>query len=354
MHQVKGGGSEGAPSIHALCPYGGLESLFTIFTEGTFINKIYGGTLVLFFVSLITAIVFKRGFCGWICPLGGLQEFLGRLGEKVMGSQLIMPVKIDNVLRYLKYPVLALTALMAWVTASMWIAPYDPWAAYGHLGEGFSALWKEFPIGFIILIITFIGSFFYNRFFCKYLCPMGGFLGLVGKISPFRIKRDADLCIDCNLCTKVCSVNIDVAKVETVDSAECINCQECTSVCPQEGALVNTYTFLKTKKKTIKPLYIGLAILLLYFGGIGVAKLAGSYALLPEPIAEGEIVTDVEMLKGYMTLSDISIAMNIPLDDLYRRMEIPESFSADTPMKELGDHIPGFDFHKAKENLANQ
>jgi polyferredoxin len=189
MHQVKGGGPDGSPSIHALCPYGGLESLYTVFTSGTFIDKIYSGTLVLFLVSVITALFFRRGFCGWICPLGGLQEFIARLGRKIMGRQLVMPIKVDKILRYLKYVVLVVTAVFAWKTATMWMSPYDPWAAYGHLGEGLPAVWKEFSIGFIILIVTFIGSFFYDRFFCKYLCPMGGFLGLISKLSPFKSKE---------------------------------------------------------------------------------------------------------------------------------------------------------------------
>jgi ferredoxin len=353
MHQVKGGGPDGSPSIHALCPYGGLESLYTIFTSGSFIDKIYSGTLVLFVVSIITALIFKRGFCGWLCPLGGLQEFLARIGKKIMGRQLVMPVKLDKVLRYLKYGVLVLTAYLAWKTASMWVSPYDPWAAYGHLGEGIPSVWKEFSVGFILLIITFVGSFFYDRFFCKYLCPMGGFLGLVAKISPFKIKRDAEVCIDCNLCTVLCSMNIDVAKVDTVTSDECINCQECVAVCPKEGALVNTYSFMKTKKRSIKPLYIGLAILVVYFGGIGISELSGSYNLLPEPFTEETVITDVDTLKGYMTISEISAAMKINLEDVYKRMNIPENIPANTAMKELSELIPGFDFHDAREALKD-
>jgi polyferredoxin len=268
-----------------------------------------------------------------------------------MGKQLIMPAKIDKGLRYLKYVVLALTAIMAWVTASMWFSPYDPWAAYGHLGEGLASVWKEFPIGFIVLLITFIGAFLYDRFFCKYLCPMGGFLGLVAKISPSRIQRNADVCINCNLCTKVCSMNIDVAKVETVTSSECINCQECTSICPKEGALVNRIT--PKFKMNIKPMHIGIAVLVLYFGGIGIAKLAGAYTLLPGSVTEETVITDVEELKGYMTLSEISTTMNIPLEDVYRKMQIPAEVPANTPVKELSQYIPDFEFHVAREALKD-
>ncbi|MBI9106362.1 MAG: 4Fe-4S binding protein [Spirochaetales bacterium] len=351
MHQVKGGGPDGAPSIHALCPYGGLESLYTLFASGELIDKIYLGTMALFIITVITAIVFRRGFCGWICPLGGLQEFFARLGRKLMRRQLTMPRAIDKYLRYLKYAVLILTAVYSWRTASIWVGPYDPWAAYGHLGEGLPAVWKEFPVGLSILLITFIGSFFYDRFFCKYLCPMGGLLGIISKISPFKIKRDESACISCNLCTKVCPVNIDVAKVQAVTSAECINCQECTSVCPEKGALTNIFS---VKNKTaIKPMVVGISILVVYFGGIAIAKAAGLYPLLPEAITEETVITDVDTLKGYMSLSDISTVMNIPLEEVYSRMQIPAEVPGDIPVKEISKWIPDFDFHEAREALSH-
>jgi NAD-dependent dihydropyrimidine dehydrogenase PreA subunit len=351
MHQVKGGGPDGSPSIHALCPYGGLESLYSMFLTGALIDKIYGGTIVLFIVSILTALFFRRGFCSWICPLGGMQEFLGRLGRKVMGKQLRMPPSVDKYLRYLKYGVLVLTAVLSWKTASMWVSPYDPWAAFGHLSEGFPSLWKEFAVGFVILIITFIGSFLYDRFFCKYLCPMGGFLAFISKISPFSIQRDEDLCINCNLCTKVCPMNIDVAKVETASTLECINCQECVEVCPKEGALTNRVSF--NKKLKLTPVLVGVSVLIIYFGGIGIAKMVDLYTLLPGPITEETIVTDVDTLKGYMTLSEISTLMHLPLEEVYSRMSIPAEVPAETEAKQLEQYIPGFDFHEARNALRD-
>jgi len=356
MHQVKGGGPDGAASIHALCPYGGLESLYTIFTADTFIDKLYSGTFVLFAVTIILAVIFRRAFCGWLCPLGGIQEFIGRLGRKMLGKQLVMPVKADKYLRYLKYVVLIMTAAAAWGTASIWMSPYDPWAAYGHLGEGLSAVWNEFAVGLIILIITAAGSFFYDRFFCKYLCPMGAFLGIISKISPFKIQRDPDICINCNLCTKACMMNIDVAKAEMVNTAECINCQECTDACPREGALTNKFSFKKInadKKSNLKPLQVGIIILLIYFGGIGISAVAGLYNLRPTPITAETVIADPDQLKGYMTISEVSSAMGLPLDEIYKRLEIPRDLSADTTMKEISQAVPGFDFHTARENLRN-
>ena len=123
MHQVLGGGSNGSPSIHALCPYGGLESFYTLFTSGTFIQKIFSGTFVLFMITIIIGILFRRSFCGLICPFGALQEIFGLIGQKVFGKRFTMPEKVDRPLRYLKYIVLVITMIMAWITAGLWMGP---------------------------------------------------------------------------------------------------------------------------------------------------------------------------------------------------------------------------------------
>ena len=350
QHQVRGGGPDGSPSIHALCPYGGLESLYSLFTSGSAIDKIYAGTISLFIISVILALVLRRGFCGWICPFGGLQELFGMLGKKVLKKRLVMPLLADKYLRYLKYLVLVLTAVMAWATASLWVSPYDPWAAYGHLSEGLSSVWSEFTVGVILLAVTFIGSFFYDRFFCKYLCPMGAFLGILGKMGLVKIARDPETCIDCNLCTKVCPVNIDVAKVDYVRSAECINCQQCVESCPKKGALENRVRFVSGF--TPKPLLIGAVVLVIYFGGFGISALAGSSNLVPAPVSEDtQTITDPDQLKGYMTLEDIATVMGKSLDEVYKAMGVPEHTPKDVPVKELGDIVPGFDFHASKEGL---
>ncbi|GEA30585.1 4Fe-4S binding protein [Clostridium diolis] len=65
-----------------MCPYGGLESLYNLIFGGTFIDKIFSGTIIIFVITLIIALIFRRSFCGLICPFGALQEFFGVIGKK--------------------------------------------------------------------------------------------------------------------------------------------------------------------------------------------------------------------------------------------------------------------------------
>ncbi|QEK13697.1 4Fe-4S binding protein [Crassaminicella thermophila] len=348
LHQVLGGGSNGAASIHALCPYGALESFYTLFLSGTFIQKIFSGTLVLLIISIVLAIIFRRSFCGLLCPFGALQEFSGKLGQKLFGKKFVMTPKVDKPFRFLKYIVLLITVLGAWITGSLWMGPYDPWAAYGHIFGGIEEVFTELPIGLILLIITILGSILYDRFFCKYLCPMGAFLGIVSKISPNKITRDNEKCIDCGICTQKCPMNIHVASAKEMTSAECINCQMCILSCPKEGALK-----IKQGKKGVTPLFLIIAVIVIYFGGIFVANTMGVYKVLPAPIEKGQTL-DAEDLKGYMTLEEVSQYMNIPIDVLYSKLGLPKDIPHHTKMKEIKNFVADFEVSTARELLKNE
>jgi polyferredoxin len=343
LHQLLGGGK--APSIHALCPYGALESLYSLIFGGTFIEKIFSGTLILLIITLLIALIFSRSFCGLICPFGALQEFFGIVGKKLFKKRFILPLTIDKPLRYLKYIILVITIYFAWKTAGLWMNPYDPWVAYGHISEGITSLTGDFLIASILLIVTIIGSLLYDRFFCKYLCPMGAFYGLISKVSPSKIIRNEDTCINCGLCSKNCPVNIKVSELKEIKSAECINCQTCILSCPEKNALE-----FKIKNKSVKPVFVLAFVILLFFGGIGITKLTGIYQTTPPPITSTTKISPEE-IKGYMTLQEVSEVLKIDLNELYKKLNIPNSIPKDTKLKEIKNFVPGFEAEKVRETL---
>jgi ferredoxin len=343
LHQVLGGAK--APSIHALCPFGGLESLYALFTTGGFIEKIFSGTMILFAITLVIALIFRRSFCGLICPFGAIQECFGKLGQGLFKKKFIMPEKLDKPLRYLKYVILVITVFYAWKTAGLWMAPYDPWSAYAHLPEGLGSVWAESAVGLIILLITVVGSLVYDRFFCKYLCPMGAFYAIVGKFSPHRVVRDENKCIDCGICTKKCPVNIDVQHLKEVKSSECLSCQSCVLSCPKEGALQ-----LRQGKKRISSLVTIILVITLFFGAIFAFQAAGIYKLTPEALKVGESIKYDE-IKGYMTIEEAAKATKTELKDFYSKFKIPENVSKNVKMKEIKNVSPGYEFDAVKESL---
>lgn len=342
LHQVLGGGK--APSIHALCPFGALESLYALLFMGSFIKKIYSGTVVLLILTIAIAVLFRRSFCGLLCPFGALQEVFARIGQKLFKKRFVLPHKVDRPLRYLKYFVLVLTVGMAWYLGTLWMSPYDPYSAYAHLSAASEAI-KEEPaaiIGFILLGITLIGSLLYDRFFCKYVCPAGAFYGILGKLSPTKIVRKEKLCIHCKICDKACPMNIKVEKAVEVTSAECINCNECVLACPKKGALE-----IRTVKKTIHPLAMLVIVAGLFFGTILVAQGTGNFEILPKALMEGQTIP-ISEVKGYYSIEEAATATGLSLKEVYDKLGIPETVSKETKLKEISEEVPDYDFDAAK------
>lgn len=346
MHQVLGGGR--APSVHALCPFGALESMYTLLFMGSFIQKIYSGTVVLLVVTVVLAIIFRRSFCGLLCPFGALQELFAIIGQKIFKMRFTIPQGIDAPLRYLKYVLLLLTVVMSWYYGKLWMSPYDPYSAYSHLSV-FSDSIAEDPlaiVGFILLAVTVLGSFLYDRFFCKYLCPVGAFYGIIGKISPTSIERNEELCVHCNLCNKTCPINIDVEKATKVTSAECINCNECVAVCPKQGALE-----VKTAGKVFHPVAILAIVAALFFGTIFTAQATGNYQIIPSVLKEGQIIP-ISEIKGYYTIEEAANATGLSLQEIYTKMDIPGNVAKDTKMKEIAKEVANYSFDEAKEKAG--
>lgn len=343
LHQILGGGV--APSIHALCPYGALETIYSLVFTGTFIQKIYSGTMIFLFITLLLGLIFRRSFCGLICPFGALQEFFAIIGKKIFHKRFVIPSIIDKPFRYLKYVVLIITIYFAWRTAGLWIDPYDPWAAYGHISSGFKNLIAEYLVGTIILFVTLVGSMLYDRFFCKYICPMGAVYGIISKISPSKIVRNKDVCVNCGICSKNCPMNINVDKIDNVTSAECISCQNCLIECPQKGALE-----YRTFKNSLKPLTVVILVVALFFTGVFISKATGIFQVLPPKITQTSNI-NVDEIKGYMTIKDVSIGTKIELKEIYTKLGIPSTVSPDTKMKDVKNFVPGFEVEIAREKL---
>lgn len=218
-------------SLHALCPFGGVVTLYNVFTLGTLIQKIHASAIVLMVLVLILTLFFGPVFCGWVCPLGSVQEWIGKLGRKMFKRRYngFVPRKLDRVLRYARFGVLIWVVFVTARSATLLFANVDPYNAL------FSFWTDEVALpALIILGATLIGSLFIERPWCKYACPYGALLGVFNKFRIFKIKRSESTCISCNKCTKACPMNIDVARQKTVTDFQCISCFECTSerACP--------------------------------------------------------------------------------------------------------------------------
>ncbi|MBI9048178.1 MAG: 4Fe-4S binding protein [Anaerolineaceae bacterium] len=213
-------------SLHALCPFGGVVSLYQYLTVGTMVQKIHESSFVLMVLVLFLSILFGPVFCGWVCPLGSIQEWVGKLGKRLFKRRYnhFIPHRIDRWLRYLRYLVLGWVVYMTAYSGVLMFANIDPYYALFNFWTGDVAI-----AGLIILGVTLTSSLIVERPWCKYACPYGALLGLTNLFRVFAIKRQESSCIQCNACTRNCPMNIPVDTVKTVRNHQCISCLECTS-----------------------------------------------------------------------------------------------------------------------------
>lgn len=237
-------------SLHSICPFGGVVSLYQFLTSGSYTHQIHDSSFILMFLVIALTLIFGAVFCGWICPLGTVQEWVGKLGKKLWGKKYnhFIPENIDMRLRYLRYIVLVLVLYVTANTGMLAFKSVDPYHALFQFWTGEVAL-----TAFIILGITLLGSLLIERPWCKYLCPFGAVLGTLSKISLFTLRRNMDTCINCNACNRACPMNIDVTRSSSVRDTNCIVCLQCSSesACPLPETMSLSYDLPKKRNTGI-------------------------------------------------------------------------------------------------------
>jgi polyferredoxin len=87
----------------------------------------------------------------------------------------------------------------------------------------------------ILFGVVILLNFARGRFWCRYICPLGGLLGIVGKNPVVRIKVDADKCTKCMACVSVCPTGAEPESDGSWRAGECIYCWNCEGICPVDA-----------------------------------------------------------------------------------------------------------------------
>ncbi len=245
-HFITGGASmelSRPPGVEGFLPLSALMNIKYWIITGIF-NDIHPSSTVILMAVLLGSLIFKKSFCGFICPVGLISEWVWKLSHKVFGKKASapwgwrVPKWIDYPLRSLKYLLLAffVNAILIGMNSNALGAfinsPYNKIADIKMLL--FFTEMTQFTFGVILLLV--VVSLFIANFWCRYLCPYGALLGVLGFLSPVKIRRKIETCTDCLACTRVCPAMIKVHKETVVRSDECMGCLACVDVCP----VVNT------------------------------------------------------------------------------------------------------------------
>lgn len=215
-------------------------------------------------ILLLIVVFVGRGFCGWVCPFGTIQDAVAKVPTKKWN---ISPSTNEDLSEIKYYLLVIILAICTWIGISTVLGtaeglrnalgaladgPFDaispaatidsliPWMIIeGTLPSFFSIIeWVTLPIFFWIrvgfLLFVLVLSMFIPRAFCRYLCPMGALAGIFSKFSFLGFKRKPHLCDKLRICEDECPMGIRILQEnwERIRSRECINCGRCQTVCP--------------------------------------------------------------------------------------------------------------------------
>ena len=271
-------------------PIAGLMNL-RYFLATHQIPPVHPSAMVLLCVFLLASLLVKKAFCSWLCPVGTVSESLWKLGRRLFRRNLVAPRWVDWPLRSLKY---LLLGFFLFIVSTMPVQDLGGFLAspFGIVADvKMLNFFRDIGVVGIAVIATLVGlSVLIKNFWCRYVCPYGALMGIVSVLSPAKIRRDAEACIDCGKCNKACPSHLLVDQLVQIRSVECTGCMECIAVCPAENALQMALPAAKGrgqvgaqaiearwKRRALKPQMIAAVLAIVFFGLIGAAHLTGHW-----------------------------------------------------------------------------
>lgn len=227
---------------------------------------------------LLFTVLIGRATCGWLCPLGFIQDMLTHL--KIGRWQ--PSLRTHNSLKNLKYGVLLVVLLISGSIAAATVsnpasgqrlkdslgkAGQGPYSAVDPLGTLFVVIpklplawarilpsasditWDSFTktlpvllpsllvVRLILLLVFLIGSIYLPRFWCLYVCPLGAFMALINRFRFLGLRRDPVRCTKCRDCVELCPMRVRILDLpfEKFNDAECTLCLDCQDACTEDA-----------------------------------------------------------------------------------------------------------------------
>lgn len=260
--------------IEGFLPISGLLGTAS-WLKGSGINAIHPAAVVIFLTVLVLALLLRRSFCSWICPVAAVSECSWKAGFKLMRRNPRLPRWLDVPLRGIKY---LLMAFFVWsVAVAMSPAALEAFihSDYHKLADvrllDFFQHLSPLALGVVLTLLAL--SLFLKNPFCRYLCPYGALLGLVAMLSPVRVTRDTERCVSCGVCSQVCPTYIDVMHRKSVFSPECIGCWRCVSHCRFNQAL----SMRAAGRYAVPGAVFALLVVAVFWGGSVAGKMSGHW-----------------------------------------------------------------------------
>ena len=225
-----------APGFEAWTPIGALVSLVHWLRTGEF-DRTHPAGLLIMLGAIGTAFALRGAFCGWICPVGAVGDWVARLGRVLRLRRSTPPPRwLDLPLRALRWLLFLFFLWGAVFLGDYYYGIFDRFADVGMYG--YWAWGRVGPVFITIMAVSLVGGLVVDRFWCRYLCPYGALVQLFARFSPWRVRREPDACTDCGKCDRACPALLQVSTALAVTSSRCLGCGECVKACPEKRALL--------------------------------------------------------------------------------------------------------------------
>lgn len=224
--------------VEGFLPISALLSL-RLWLAGGGIHPVHPAGLAILLAALAMSLVVAKSFCSHICPVGAVSEWLGNAGAKLLGATWRLPVWLDLPLRSFKYLLLLFFLWAVWVSMDLVAVQAFLDSPYNRVADVKMLLFFASPSRLTVAVVgvLVVGSVLVRDLWCRYLCPYGALLGLLGRLAPLKVTREPARCTQCRACTRVCPARLPVHTLRRVSSVECSSCQECLAACPAAGCL---------------------------------------------------------------------------------------------------------------------
>jgi polyferredoxin len=263
--------------IEGWLPIASLMNLKYWFETGS-IPAMQPAGMFLLIAFVLSSMLLRKAFCGWLCPVGTVSEYLWRFGRATFGRNWNLPVWMDWPLRSLKY---ILMALFLYAVGSMSAAAIALFlkGPYGVIADVKMLNFFRFMsvTTAVVLGVLLLASVFVRNFWCRYLCPYGALMGLFSWASPLRIRRDPATCIDCAKCARACPSQLKVDVLVQIQSPECLGCYECVASCPVEEALEMSTPEIAGRRARVPAWVMAACLAALFLGFTGYARWTGHW-----------------------------------------------------------------------------
>jgi len=208
------------------CPFGGVESLYGYLTEGNMLCSLAVSNFYILGGVLVMTLLLRRAFCGYMCPIGAISEWIHSLGRTLRLPGVPVPKTVSAILSPLKFVVLFVVLYATWRAGELVFRGYDPcYALISRHGEDIQ-VWA-----YVIAGAVAVTSLFLTVPFCRWFCPLAAVFQPFSRVGLTRVTRDAAACAGCGKCAQSCPMGIPVDRVPSVFHAECIACLGCVSAC---------------------------------------------------------------------------------------------------------------------------